>query len=306
VTITFCGDNAFAIREQLGVLTQKFMTTHGANAVERLDGANLTAPQLREQVSAVTLFAPERLLILKDASSNKDLFAELGEIAAHAPDGVTLVIVEGILDKRTKTYKTLKAKTDFRELASLSDNALQKWITEEVKAKGGMIKPAEVRALLERVGNDQWQLSSEIEKLLAWEKTITIETIEELVTPNLEASAFGLLDAAMAGRTTESKQLLQQMKMRSDPYEFFGLLVWQVHALAMVASAPATLSGGELAQKTGLKPFVLQKSQQLARKLGTPKVRQMVEDIAGLDMQLKSSGVEPWLLVEQGLSKVGR
>lgn len=305
VTITFCGDNTFAIRQQLDELVAKFVAVHGANAVERLDGTTLTSAQLREQVSAVSLFAPERCIVLKNASANKDLFAELGDIAAATPDGVTLVIVEGVLDKRTKTYKTLKAKTDFRECLALNDAALQKWVLAAVKAQGGNMNEALARTLVERVGNDQWQLASEIAKLVAWDKNISAESIETLVMPNAEVSAFALLDAALAGRTAESKKMLQQMKLRSDPYEFFGLLVWQVQALALVGFAPS-LNNAELAQKTGLKPFVLQKSQQLARRLGQEKIRSLVEDVAQLDVQLKSTGVEPWILVEQGLGKIGR
>jgi len=305
VTITFCGDNAFAIRHQLQELVTAFVATHGANAVERLDGGSLTIPQLREQVSAITFFAPERLLILKGSSVSKDFFAELGEVVDNVPDGVTLVIVEGQLDKRTRTYKALKAKTDFRECGLLSEREVQEWMIAMAQKAGGELSPQLARLLLERVGNDQWQLLSEIEKLTAWDKQISQETIELLVIPNLEASAFALLDAVMAGREAESQQLLTQMKLRSDPYEFFGLLVWQVHALAMVAYAPA-MSGAELAQKSSLKPFVIQKSQQLARRLGAARVAAIVEAIAQLDMQLKSSGIDAWLLVGQGMSKVGR
>lgn len=305
MTITFCGDNAFAIRQQLDEVVAKFVAAHGANAVERLDGTTLTPAQLREQVSAVSLFAPERCIVLKHASTNKELFSELGDIAAATPDGVTLILIEGVLDKRTKTYKALKAKTDFRECLSLNDAALQKWVLATVKAQGGEIDAPLARVVVDRVGNDQWQLSSEIAKLVAWDKKISAEAIEMLVMPNAEVSAFALLDAALAGHAEESKRLLQQMKLRSDPYEFFGLLVWQVQALALVGFAPS-LSGAELAQKTGLKPFVLQKSQQLARRLGQEKVRRVVEDVAQLDVQLKSTGIEPWVLVEQALGKIGR
>lgn len=304
MTITLCGENSFAIRQAVSQLVTKFSQKFGVNAIERLDGSTLTAAQLKGQVEAVTLFAPERLLLLTEASSNKELFAELGEIAATVSNGVTLVVIEGVLDKRTKTYKALKAATDFREFAVLNDAALQKWVVQEVEAGGGQITPQVARQLVERVGDDQWQLKGEIEKLLAHHKTIAAEHIELLVTPNLEVSAFALLDAAMAGHPKEATRLLRQLKVRSDPYEFFGLLVWQVQALALVAYAPS-LSPPELAQQTGLKPFVVQKSQTLARRLGQARIKEMVEHLATLDMQLKSTGVEPWLLVEQAIAKIG-
>ncbi|HSX28553.1 MAG TPA: DNA polymerase III subunit delta [Candidatus Saccharimonadales bacterium] len=306
MTITLCGENTYAALQALATLRAAFVAKHGANAIERLEGADTTLAQLREQVSALSLFAPQRLIILKNPSAQKELFTELGDLAAEVGEGTTLVIVDGVLDKRTKTYKTLKAKTDFRDYAPLSDRELQQWVAAAVQERSGTITPQATAQLIDRVGNDQWQLTSEIDKLVALDKTVSADNVELLTTPNLEVSAFALLDAVMAGKHADAARLLTQMKMRSDPYEFFGLLVWQVHALALVAFAPGGLSSTELSQQTGLKPFVLQKSQQLVRRLGQAKIKAVVEQIAQLDMQLKSTGVEPWLLVEQALGKVAR
>lgn len=300
---TLCGENTFEVRQALDTVVTAFVQQHGANAVERLEGAATTVTQLREAVSAVSLFAPQRLVVLKNPSANKELFAALDELVSAVPDGSTLVVVDGSLDKRTKTYKTLKAATDFREFAALSEPQLLKWMQQKVSEGKGEMTPAAARLLLEYVGTDQWQLASEIEKLLACQSKITEETIRALVTPNLQASAFALLDAALAGRAEAAQRQLRQLRASSDPYEFFGLLVWQANALALVAAAPK-MSSAELASQSGLKPFVVQKSQGLVGRMGTAKVRAIVEVLATLDMQLKSTGVEPWLLVAQALDKI--
>jgi DNA polymerase III delta subunit len=153
------------------------------------------------------------------------------------------------------------------------------------------------------VGSDQWQLASELEKLLALDPHITTKTMQQVVIPTLQTSAFALLDAALAGRSAHARQLLQELRTQSDAYEFFGLLVWQATTLALVAAAPR-MNSAELASQTGLKPFVLQKSQQLAGRLGKAKVQQIIETLANVDVQLKSSGVEPWVLLEQAVGKI--
>lgn len=303
MVITLCGENAFEVRQALDAVVAAFVQHHGANAVERLEGATTTTTQLREAVSAVSLFAPQRLVILKNPSANKELFTPLDELVSAVPDGSALVVVDGALDKRTKTYKTLKAKTDFREFAALSESQLLKWMHQKVSDGKGEMTPAAARLLMEYVGSDQWQLAGEIEKLLAFQPNITEETIKKLVTPNLQASAFALLDAALAGRADATHQQLHQLRASSDPYEFFGLLVWQANALALVAAA-SKMSSTELASQSGLKPFVVQKTQGLVGRMGTAKVREIVETLATLDMQLKSTGIEPWLLVAQALDKI--
>jgi DNA polymerase-3 subunit delta len=303
MTITLCGPNAYEVRNALNALVKAFTKKHTTNAIERLDGITVTPPQLREQVSALSLFASQRLIILKDPSANKELFVALEDILGQVQDGVTLVVVDNVLDKRTKTYKVLKSKTDFREFAIPSEPQLLQWITKRVQDSGGQIAPADARLLLEYVGDDQWQLASEIEKLLAFNVTITAATIQNAVVPALQTSAFSLLDAALGGNSVEAQKLLANLRVGSDPYEFFGLLVWQANALALVAMAPK-ISSAELVKVTGLKPFVLQKSQSLASRLGEEKVRQIVAVLATLDIQLKSTGIEAWALVAQAIDKI--
>lgn len=303
MVITLCGDNTYEVQHAMAVLIKSFTKKHGANAIERLDGVTVSLGHLREQVSALSLFASKRLVILKDVSRNKELFSELEALIPQVQDEVTLVVVDGALDKRTRTYKVLKAQTDFREFAALSESQLLRWISDQVKNRGGEIAAADATLLLEYAGGDQWRLAGEIEKLLAFGPRIAAADIKKVVVPSLEASAFNLLDAALNGRVAETQRLLAILRTQSDPYEFFGLLVWQANALAIAAVAPR-MSSADLAKRSGLKPFVLQKSQGLAVRLGEAKVRRIVDILANLDMQLKSTGVEPWALVGQALDKI--
>ena len=100
------GANQFAIDEALAALVAGSQVEP-----EYYDGEELTASALSELATAPTLFASERLIIIRRASHNPELWQAVGTLAATMPsnqaatastnDTNHIVLVEGALDKRT-------------------------------------------------------------------------------------------------------------------------------------------------------------------------------------------------------------
>lgn len=302
MVLTLTGQNEFAIKQALGMLVDGFVTKFGPHGHERIDGETFEPQNLASLLQGASLFAPERLVVLRDAAKNKPLWEALGEWVSKVPAETTLIIVEPAIDKRTKTYKTLKAKSDFKEFGVPSDGELVQWLQTRAKELGAEIARAEAQYLVERTSRDQWRLSQEIEKL-AHHTPVTRQIIDELVEPSPEGTAFELLDAALAGNSGRVVTLVASLRYQEDPYKLFGLLASQVHTLATVAVA-GTRSADQVAQDSGLHPFVVRKTVGVAQKLGQKRIQQIVEDAATCDMQLKSTGADPWQLLEITLKKI--
>ena len=81
----------------------------------------------------------------------------------------------------------------------------------------------------------------------------------------------------------------------------FGLLSSQVFQLAALAvtSKPAN----EVASDIGAHPFALSKLAPHAKQLGHSRTRQIVRIFADTDISMKSTGADPWLLIEKALIK---
>lgn len=297
--ITLFGENKF----ELNAAKQGLAKSRTDQPVF-LDGSEVTEAQLNEQLFAPSLFKENKFVIINQLSRQKDLSEWLIKSLDNVSDDDIIVLVEENLDKRTLFYKTLQKKTDFREFKQRDSGFLRKWLQDRAKQKGGGIDAFAASELIDRVGLDQWQLDLELDKLVAFSTHITKDSVNEVVEPNLEVSSFALMDALFSGKHDGAKELLKDITFKSDPYEFFGLLAWQVNAIALVAYAPSNLNGTALSKKTGLKPFVIQKSQVIARKLGKEGVKKVTAQVAALDMKLKSSGMEPWILIEQALARI--
>lgn len=295
MVITLTGDE-FGIKQTLSQLAERFVARFGTHGYERVDGEAFDPANLASLLQGASLFTPQRLVVLKDGSKNKPLWDALADWVDRVPDGVTLIVVESDLDKRTKTYKVLKSKTEFKEFAPASNAELVKWLQAEAKKLGTEVKPADAQYLVERTGGNQWRLSQEVQKLVHHRGGITRQTIEELVEPSPEGSAFELLDAALDGNADKVQKLIDSLKTEEDPYKLFGLLTSQIHTLAVVAAA-GERNADQIAKDSGLHPFVVRKTMPVAKRLGTKRIAEIVEQAANCDMQLKSTGADPWFLL---------
>ncbi len=300
--MTLTGENSFAVAVAEHQLVGAFTSKHSAHGVERVDAEDLTPARLPDLLQGTTLFAPARLVILKNLAANKPMLEPLTEALKHASPDTTVIVADSSLDKRTKLYKFLKAHSIFKEFTNLSDGQLVQWLQAEATRLGSAIGRAEAQFLVERAGRDQWRLAGEIQKLASL-AIIDKQAIEALVELTPEGTAFELLDAALAGNKTALVKYLAALKTQEDPYKLFGLLASQVHTLAVV-SAAGTRTPDIIAKEAGLHPFVVRKTRDVAARLGQARVKQMVADVATCDVQLKSTGADPWDLLQICLYKI--
>jgi DNA polymerase III subunit delta len=303
VIITLTGENTFAARQAERQLINAFSAKYDPSGIERVEGESLEASRLPDLLQGATLFAPVRLVILKDVSSNKALLEPLGDMLARAADETTVVIADSNLDKRTKLYKFLKSKSNFQDFALLDESKLAAWTQKTAKNYDATISRADALYLVQRVGHDQWQLQHEVHKLAHYSADITRDSIDLLVEPHPEGTAFELLDAVFAGEAQKAAVLLAALKTVEDPYKLFGLLASQVHALAVVTAA-STRPADQIAKDAGIHPFVVRKAQGTAKRLGQGNVQRIARLVANCDWQLKSTGADPWHLLAMVLTKI--
>lgn len=292
------GSNTHAVRAKLAELKQAFINQHGSAGVEVVAGAQLEPDSLGALIGGATLFATNRLVIIRDLAENKLAAEKLLTLYQKVPEETHLVLVEGVLDKRTVLYKTLKKETDFYEFAELDELTAIKWVGELVQKEGGKIGNSDARLLVRYVGTDQSRLTNEVAKLLAYDSTITQASIELLVEKNPEETIFQLLEYALGGKPAQALKVLENLEQaHEDPFQAASMLIWQTNILAVVASAGDT-SDGEIAKSAKINPFVVKKTRGLSVRLSKEKLRQIINAVAQLDVQLKTTSADPWRSLE--------
>lgn len=297
------GENNYEIRARRAAVIAEFREGKSDDAVTIVDGNTVAVDELPQLLMGASLFAPERLVVIDDAHVQKLVWEKLADYVPQVGEGTDVVLVAGSADKRTKTYKWLQKNAEVMALSNLNEAQLASWVQNAAREKGMEIAPNIVRYLIEYTAGDQWQLANDIEKLRLSGQPVTPELIRDILIPNPSSSAFDLLDAALGGNTKRVNELLDGVRSHEDPYRFFGLLSNQIFAILIVAAA-GNRPPDTIARDSGLHPFVVKKTVPTARRLDARQRVRLSELAATTDMQLKSSGTEPWVLITALLKSI--
>ena len=296
----FFGENEFSKR-------QKVDEVLGDRIARRRDGEELTIGDLRELLTGQTLFGGEEPIIITDLSQNSDVWAVFPEIAGLADE--TVILLETKLDKRTKTYKNLAKNATVQECASLGERQrpeLVKWAIDRTKERGTKLTKKQIETLVDRLGYDQLRLDNLFAQLSLLDE-VTDDLIDQLVPLAKSESVFELLDATIRSDVSSIHRIISYLEMTSGDdgaYQTIGLLASQ--AMNLLALDLSNIDAQKVAQDFGVHPYALRQLSPLARQLDKIAALRICRILLQADMQMKTTGVEPWLLVETALMKIAK
>ncbi|HEU0266200.1 MAG TPA: DNA polymerase III subunit delta [Candidatus Saccharimonadaceae bacterium] len=269
---------------------------------ERFDGSTLERRDLPDIFAGQTLFATKRTIIIDHASENSDVWPDIEPYLDKISADTTLIFLETKPDQRTKTYKSLQKLATKETFASPRyPRDAEQFAVGEAKRLGLKFDRKLAQHLVERVGLNPWDIVHALEKLSVLDE-VTTETIARVVEANPTEQVFGLFEAALRGDTSRVQTLCSVLALSEEPYRVMGLLATQATQLAALAAAG---KNRHVAEDLGLKSeYGLKRLRPFAQYMSREHLRAIVTALADADVQMKSSGEDPWALVEQGLIKV--
>lgn len=287
--VTLNGENTFALQHEQRKFVDAFMKEHGDLALERIDCEEAEFTQIQAALTSLPFLASKKMIVLRSPSTNKQFVEQAEQLLSEVPETTDVILIEPKLDKRQSYYKFLKKETDFREFPELDLGGLANWLVAEAKRQKGEITMSDARYLAERVGLNQQMLGSELEKLILYDPKVTRKTIDLLTDATPQSTIFQLLDAAFAGNTKRALQLYQEQRaMKVEPIQIIAMISWQLNVLAIVKTAGEKPSQ-TIAKEAKINPYVVTKSQGIARKLSLPDLRRLVKDLLDIDIRSKST-----------------
>ena len=300
------GTNEYRVRQEIAALTKRL----GVQA-EMIYADRLSLNNLADIVRGASLFHETRLVVLRQLSEHKELWAKLGEWARDVSADTTLVLVEAKPDKRTKAYKTLARAGEVIAAESLTErtrSAAETWLRDLARAQGVEISRAQAanmvsRALIpnetSRIAEvDQLQLAHAVRALVNVD-AVTDEAIAAVLPPAREFSVFDILELAARRDVRATQKALSELRATDDPYKVMALLWVQWAQLAAVMMAAEGASSVQIASDLAIHPFVAKKLQALVPYFNAASVRELTQLAAELDYQSKTLAAAPWDIIDQ-------
>lgn len=290
------------LRRRIASYVQKY----GEMGLELYDGEEASYESILAAATTLPFLSDARLVVVRSFSANKLLLEKIESFIAQSNEDTAVLLVDTKLDKRTSWYKFLNKKVDFNEYAPLDARGLERWLVDETVKRGGTLQGPDARLLIGRVGEDQLFLSHELDKLLAYDKSISKDSIELLCDPVPQSTIFMMIESLFNGRLREALALYEdQRRQRVEPQAMMGMVAWQMHLVAL-AKAAGNRPASDVAREAGVAPFALQKSQSLARRLSMADIKQLFAFLTEADLRTKSESVDADRLMQTVLIRIAR
>lgn len=281
------GSNWFGLKQELDKIIKDFEQKYGSLNIERFDCSDCEKSQLLSSLQSVSLFSNEKLIIVENLASFKDITDDLSKFLLSVDQSTDLIIVEKQIDKRSSYYKNLKKLPGFKEFNELEGSNLESWIKKYVAENDGQISAIDTSFLVERVGANQALIERELSKLLAYNKKITHSTIELLTEQTPNSKIFDLVDNVFAGQEAKALKIYDDQRAQSvEPQAILGMFIWQMHLVATCASTTKSVS--EISSNTGLNSFTLGKAMKIADRMGKKGVESFIDLLADIELASKT------------------
>lgn len=274
--------------------------------VTRLDAGSYEAGSLAMNVSP-SLFGERKLIEVEGLESMNDAFLAdaLAYLARPEPDAV-LVLRHGGGNRGKKLLDAVKSAgwpiVDCQPLKKEADKTA--FVVAEFKAASRRIEPAAVQALVNAVGASLAELAAACSQLISDAATaVDAEMIDRYYGGRVEASAFKVADAAMAGNAPLALSTLRHaLATGADPVPLVAALAAKLRTLAKVAGAQG--SSAQVARQLGMQPWLVEQAQRDVRRWTPEGLIRSIQVTAEADAQVKGLSRDPVYAVEHAVTVV--
>lgn len=282
--------------------------------VEVSDVENLNSEVFR--LTGADLFNPRKILILNELDPT--VLSEKNVDLLRACENHVMFCNEKMDMRKTATKQFLDKKgLVVKRFETPLGQDLERWINAYLQEKSARIEP---RALQEMLGLmnafeqgfegaeiDLWQVASELDKLMLYEKElITLDGVKALVSRNESIKIFDLINALSSKNRGLVGSFLDRFYKNSTESEakslsiqLSGLLADQLRSLLLVKSWVSTGQGDDaLLKKTGWKTGRLSVLKRISGNFNENILVSSLVKFEHLDLELKTSQTPSRPLVE--------
>jgi len=233
------GPDTYRSHRKAREIIETFQKIHNSSLnLAELDCARAELADLKGILQTVSMFPEKKLVVLHNPFSNAqftEASAEFKKLLEQASKDIVVFVQEGPCKKTTALFKFLQKNARVQEFALLGGARLIAWIQKEFQQYDVTISKILAEQLARGVGSDLWQLSNEIKKLAAFQKSsgkLKASDIHMLVRTNAEGDIFATIDAIAQKNKKQALGLLYRHLQKGDsPYYLFTMLTYQFRTI---------------------------------------------------------------------------
>ena len=297
------GEEAYLKKQYKEKLRNAMLSPDDTMNYAYYEGKGINVNEVIDLAETLPFFAERRVIILEDTGLFKSASPELADYLKEMPDTTSIIFVESEVDKRGKLYKAVQSKGRAIELGRQDETTLVRWVAGSIKRENKNVSENTVRYFLSKVGTDMENIQKELEKLFCYamdKDSITSEDVEAICTTQITNQIFDMVNAVADKQQKKALQYYYDLlALKEPPMRILFLLARQFKLLLEVKVMDQKGYGRkEIAEKTGINPFVVGKYQTQAKSFQTKELRSIIEDSVETEECVKTGRLSDILGVE--------
>ncbi len=311
------GPDTFRSRKKFQELKDKFLKDVDQSSLNLniLEGKKLKINDFQSAISTPPFLARKRMVVVTDLlSSNKDKELQVEMVKSLGKEelmkDLILIFWESEkADKRLSLFKRLNKEKYAQEFDLLIGAELKNWLKSEIKTQSGEFESAAVDRLIELLGSDLWEASSEISKLISYcgNKAVKVKDVNEMVRSKSDDNIFNFVDAiANKNQKLAHKLLTDQLALGSNELYLLAMLIRQFKIMLQVKELGEEqgMSQQQITSELKLHPFVIIKSFAQVRNFSVEKIKDIYRQLLATDLKIKTSYADARTLFDLLLVKI--
>jgi DNA polymerase III subunit delta len=289
----------------------------GEDSVEHLSAREATGADVVAACNALGLFVSEGRLVIVDEPEKwkaPDVKEVVAYLAAPAPATVLALVADEI--KADSALAKAVAKHGQVLVYDVPKRKLPEWVAEQFGRAGAKVDADACRALIDIVGDDLDELTSEIEKLATWAggEQVTVRDVEQIAAGRAETSIFSLTDAwgrRDVAAVLRAAEEIMERSHRPRSGELMRIIASLVNHVGRVRRCQQLADEGvrprDAAPRLKMHPFAAEKAFAQAANFSADELGDAIVRLAQLDAASKGGSRLPAdLELERALVDVTR
>ncbi len=266
------------------------------------EGKEASPGNIMEMAETLPFFADKRLVVIENSGLFKNQ-SPLADFLPTIPETTHLIFMEDEqgVDKRNRLYKAVAKLGTVAHVTVPDTRALTQWVASTLAKSDKKVTSQTAHYFVERVGTDMERLSTEMEKLVCYameREVIATTDVDAVCTVHISNEIFQMVDAVATGKKANALKLYHNLlALRERPMGVLFLLVRQFNALLQIMDLPSS-NNADVASKIGVPPFVVNKYRAQAKRFTADELRQILDDCASIEADVKLGRMEESLAVE--------
>ncbi|MEK7452728.1 MAG: DNA polymerase III subunit delta [Patescibacteria group bacterium] len=307
--ILFYGENVFITTRKLNEALENYSKKHksGLNLFS-FSADNFSFDLLKSAVETVSMFEEKKCIILKDILLNGELSSKIIEYfkkySIKKDDNTIVIFKEGkISDSQNENIKWLLEKPSLVYESKLFDNnALKKWIEEEVVRNNATITKEAILKLTNFCKDDLWRLSNEIAKLASYRKNISENDVSLLVShDDLDSDIFKAIEfLSKKNKNGAINIFYKQISSGKNVLYILSMINFLFRNIIKIkALSENGVTQDDMAKMANMHPFVVKKTLESARNYSLDDLKNIYKKLSDADLKIKTSQIDQFVILDE-------